>query len=86
MTYAGSKKFPVSIHIYANNRIGLMVDISKIIADMNIDVMSSSTRRGKQGTATLDFTFEVKDVQEMNAVIAKLRQIGSVLGVERAKG
>ena len=41
------------ILIYGNNRIGLLVDITKIFTERKIDVLSVITRTNRQGIATI---------------------------------
>lgn len=40
--------------MYANDRQGLLMDMSKVFTEMNIDVKSMNVRTSKQGTATIE--------------------------------
>jgi GTP pyrophosphokinase len=46
-------KYITEIAIYANNRIGILVDISKIMTEQNLDVLAMNSRVSKQGVATV---------------------------------
>ena len=78
------EKYMAEIQVYANNRTGLLVDISKTLTERNIDVTSMNVRTSKQGTATITISFDISSVEELNKIIEKLRQIESVLDIERS--
>ena len=82
-TSAG-EKYTTEIKIYGNNRTGLLVDISKILTERDIDVTSMNVRTSKQGTATITMSFDISSVDELNRIIDRLRQVESVLDIERS--
>ena len=43
-----------------------------------------NVRTSKQGTATITISFDISSVEELNRIIDKLRQIESVLDIERS--
>ena len=43
-----------------------------------------NVRTSKQGTATITVSFDIPGVEELNRIIDKLRQIESVLDIERS--
>ena len=83
---APMEKYLAEIKIYANNRNGLLADISKALTEKNIDILSMNTRINKQGFATLQTAFEVGSREELNRVIDKIRGIESVIDIERTTG
>ena len=84
---AGDKGlYLAEIMIYCNNRTGLLVDITKIFTERKIDVSSVNSRTSKQGIATIAMSFEVSDKGTLNYLIEKIRQVESVLDVERTTG
>ncbi len=80
------EKYFAEIVIYANNRNGLLADISKALTEKNIDIRSMNTRTSKQGIATLQTSFEIGSREELNRVIEKIRTIDSVIDIERTTG
>ena len=78
------EKYPAEITIYANNRTGLLVDLSKVFTERGIDMTSLNSRVSKQGTASLSVTFEISGTEELNKIIEKLRQIDSIIDIERS--
>lgn len=81
-----SEKYVAEIEIYANNRNGLLADISKTLTEKNINILSMNTRISRQGMATLQTAFEVESREELNRVIEKIRAIESVVDIERTTG
>ncbi len=82
----GSGKFIADITIYANNRNGLLADISKVLTEKNINILSMNTRTSKDDVATLQTSFEISSREELNHVIDKLQTIHSVIDIERTTG
>ncbi len=78
------EKYTTEIKIYGNNRTGLLVDISKILSEKNIDVISMNVRTSRKGTATITMSFDIAGVEELNKIIEKLRQVESILDIERS--
>lgn len=83
---SGSTTYSTEIKVYANNRIGLFVDISKVFTEKQIDITSMNVRTSKQGKATISMSFDIHGVEELNRLIDKIRQIESVLDIERSAG
>ncbi|MCI9143130.1 MAG: bifunctional (p)ppGpp synthetase/guanosine-3',5'-bis(diphosphate) 3'-pyrophosphohydrolase [Lachnospiraceae bacterium] len=82
----GAGKYLAEIKIYANNRNGLLADISKALTEKNIDILSMNTRVSKQGLATLSTSFEIGSRQELIRIIDRIRSIESVVDIERTTG
>lgn len=78
--------YMAEIRIFANNRTGLLVDITKIFTERKIDVNSVNSRTSKQGLATIIFEFEVPGKATLNYLIDKIRQVDSVIDIERSTG
>lgn len=78
--------YTAEIKIYANNRTGVLVDISKVLTENKIDVTSMNVRTSKQGTASISIGFEINGVEQLNEIISKIRNVESVLDIERTAG
>lgn len=85
-TGAAGEKYLAEISIFAHNRNGLLADITKTLTERNIDIHSLNTRTSKQGMATLAISFEIVSRQELTQIMAKLRNIESVVDIERKPG
>ena len=81
-----AEKYMAEIQVYANNRTGLLADLSKIFTERKIDVRSINSRTNKQEKATISMGFEVKSKEELHSLIEKIRQVESVIDVERTTG
>ena len=75
-----------SIKIFANNRPGLLMEVSKVFTENKIDISSINTHTSKQGVVTMELSFVVGGRDELNHVIEKLRQIAGVIDIERTTG
>ena len=78
-----SEKYVADIKIFANDRNGLLADITKAITERNINIMSMNTRTSKQGLATLQVMFEISSREELDRIVDKIRGIESVIDIER---
>ncbi len=83
---SSKERYSTEIQIYANNRIGMFVDISKVFTERQIDITSMNVRTSKQGKATIIMTFDIHGIEELNRLTDKLRQIEGVLDIERTAG
>ena len=80
------KLYMAEIRIFARNRTGLLVDITKILTERKIDVQSISSRMSKQGMATISYEFQVQSRDELRELIEKIRQVDNVIDVQRTSG
>ena len=80
------EKYMAEIQVYANNRTGLLVDLSKIFTERKIDLRSINSRTSKQEKATISMNFEIGSKEELRSLIEKIRQVESVIDVERTTG
>ena len=74
------------IKIFCNDRPGLLVDISKIFTEKDVNINSINSRTSKQGIATIEVTFETRNREELSALVEKLRQIDHVIEIQRTTG
>ena len=78
------EKYTADIKIFANDRKGLLVDVSRMLTEAGLLIHSLNTWTSRQGLATLEVQFEVASTVQLRSVIDKLRSIESVIDVERA--
>ena len=79
-------QYLAELKIYAYDRQGLLMDLSKVFTEAKLDVKSMNVRTSKKGTATLDMGFIVHGRDELHRVIEKLRQLDGVIDIERTAG
>lgn len=78
-----AEEYLAEINIFANNRNGLLVDISKILSDMNISIASLNSRVNKEGIATIDMSFNIHNTGELKVILNKLKGIQGVIDITR---
>jgi GTP pyrophosphokinase len=75
--------FVVTIQIEALDRTKLLRDVTTAISDQGISIVGSSTRSGRDGIATLSFSFELADPTHLDHVIQSVKRVESVYDVYR---
>ena len=76
--------YPVDLLLIAGDRKGLLRDTSSVFSDEGVDVVGVNTASDRnKDRATMRFTVEVKDVAQLDRVLANLRRIPDVLDVWR---
>jgi GTP pyrophosphokinase len=75
--------FVVTIQIEALDRTKLLRDVTTAISDQGISIVGSSTRSGKDGIATLSFSFELADPTHLDHIIQSVKRVESVYDVYR---
>jgi len=82
---AGSK-YSAQITIFCSNRIGLFADVTKILTENNVDILSISSRVNKQGNATIELGFDVAGIEELKRLIGRIQTVPGVLDIQRTAG
>ncbi len=76
--------FKCTLQIYCLNRIGLLADVSSLLANMRIMINDISTRNTKDGRAIVMVTVSVNGVEHLNTLVQKIDKIEGVLSIERS--
>ena len=74
--------FQVDIAVEANDRQGLLRDISEVLSREKLNVIAVNTLT-KKGTAYMRFTMEVGGVQQMQRAMTLIREVTGVFDVQR---
>lgn len=70
--------------VVANDRSGLLRDITTILANEKVNVLSLSSRSDmKQQLATIDMDMEIFDQDSLNRVLNKIKQLPDVIEAKR---
>ena len=72
--------------IHSYNRTGLLVDISKVFTEREIDIITMNSRINKKGVATLTLSFRTRGKDELARLIEKIRQIDGIFDIKRSTG
>ncbi len=81
-----SGEYLAEIRIFCHDRTGLLVDISKVFTGQEISIHGINSSISKQGTATIAVSFTVKNKDQLAALITRIRQVESVIDIERTSG
>lgn len=77
--------FTLTVHIEANDRPGLIRDISNVLANERINVQNMNVRTvDDQQLAIFEMKLEVADISSMNRVLGKVAQIEGVYEAQRS--
>ena len=76
--------FAVDIVVDANDRQGLLRDVSEVLTREKLNVIAVSTQSSKQGTAYMKFTAEIKNIAQLKRTLAALHEVEGVVGARRA--
>ncbi len=77
-------QFQTSFEVIADNRIGLVYDISAILMESRIPIVHSSSRVLKNGNALFECTIVISSMEQLKAVFDKIKKIKNVISVERS--
>jgi GTP pyrophosphokinase len=81
---ADAGNYPVNILIHANDRHGLLSDITRTLSDDKINVIAVNTiTNKKEQSAQMAVTIEIRDLQQLARIMDKISQLRNVLEVSR---
>ncbi|MBQ6013265.1 MAG: bifunctional (p)ppGpp synthetase/guanosine-3',5'-bis(diphosphate) 3'-pyrophosphohydrolase, partial [Firmicutes bacterium] len=75
--------FDAPINIVAEDRKGLVADVSKICEDMDINISGVTMKKDKAGIATIEITLALTSTRDIQKVLARFNQIKGVVDVYR---
>lgn len=79
-------EYNAEIKIYCQDRPGLLVDITKVFTEAGINITAVNSKTSKQGIATISVAFRTKGRGQIIRIIEKIKQIDSVIDIERTTG
>ena len=78
--------FMVKIQVEALDRPHLLSDVTRVLSDHGVNIISGSISTGTDRVATSQFSFEMADPQHLNTLLAAVRKIEGVFDVYRITG
>ena len=78
--------FMVRIQVEALDRQHLLSDVTRVLADHGVNILSGSQATGSDRVAISQFSFEMADPQHLNRLLAAVREIDGVFDVYRVTG
>ncbi len=75
----------LSVRVIANDRNGLLRDVSAVMANEKVNVLAVSSRSDtKRGIATIDMEIELNNVDMLQKILTRLAQLDDVIEAKRA--
>jgi GTP pyrophosphokinase len=79
----GGQLYPVAVSIEAWDRVGLMRDISTLVAEEHVNMGGVRTQEHPDRTVSVFLTLETTGIEQLSRVLNKLESIRGVLSVRR---
>ena len=81
-----TEKFETGIRVFAQDRHGLLMDVTKNLTERGVSILNMNVRTSKQGTVTIELSFSTSGKEELTDVVQKLRAINGIIDIERTAG
>ena len=78
--------FMVKIQVEALDRRNLLSDVTRVLSDHGVNIISGTIATGSDRVSTSQFSFEMADPQHLNTLLAAVRKIDGVFDVYRLTG
>ena len=75
--------YPVNIQVEAWDRVGLMRDITVIVAEEKVNITSLVTRNQIDRTTTMEFTMETQGLAQLSRLLKKIESVKGVIRIVR---
>ncbi|MEZ4501533.1 MAG: bifunctional (p)ppGpp synthetase/guanosine-3',5'-bis(diphosphate) 3'-pyrophosphohydrolase [Dehalococcoidia bacterium] len=76
--------YAATVHVVAWDRVGLLRDLSTMIASQRVNMVGVSTRESDDGTVTTEITLETEGRTQFSSLLGKLESVRGVISVSRA--
>ncbi|MDP3630719.1 MAG: bifunctional (p)ppGpp synthetase/guanosine-3',5'-bis(diphosphate) 3'-pyrophosphohydrolase [Actinomycetota bacterium] len=80
----GASTYQVEIILEALDRTRLLQDVSIVLADTGVNVLSAAVSTDRQGIATMRFLLELGSMDQLTKVLSAVRGVGGVFEARRA--
>ena len=78
--------FMVQIQVEALDRSGLLSDVTRVLTENHVNILSAAVSTGRDRVALSKFVFEMADPSHLDHVLNQVRRIEAVYDVYRIKG
>ncbi|MCL2475210.1 MAG: bifunctional (p)ppGpp synthetase/guanosine-3',5'-bis(diphosphate) 3'-pyrophosphohydrolase [Chloroflexi bacterium] len=75
--------YPASVQVEAWDHVGLVKDVSTVLAEEKINISSMMLKENKDGISTLSLNLETRGVQQLSRLFLKLESIKGIISVTR---
>ena len=78
--------FLVQIQVEAIDRSRLLSDVTRVLSDHHVNILSATVATGRDRVAISRFVFEMAETTHLNTVLAAVRKVDGVYDVYRITG
>lgn len=78
--------YPVQIRVESWDRVGLLSDVTSLVADEGVNIVQSITGGQEDDLSIIRLTVTVEDIEQLNRLFSKLEGVVGVLNVSRVTG
>ncbi|MEK7353799.1 MAG: ACT domain-containing protein, partial [Chloroflexota bacterium] len=75
--------YPVQIQIQAHDRVGLMRDISTLVAEEKINIVAVSLTNNSDGSVSISVSLEASNLAQLSRLLVKVEGIRGVISAAR---
>ena len=76
-------QYPVAARIEAWDRVGLLRDISTVVAEERVNMVGLHTQERDEGVISISVTLETTGIEQLTRLLSKLESVRGVLSVSR---
>ncbi len=80
-----SELYPVAVDIEAWDRVGLLRDISTIVAEEKVNMVAVRTQERDDRTTAISLTLETQGLDQLSRLLSKLETVRGVISVSRSQ-
>jgi GTP pyrophosphokinase len=80
----GNVSYDVDVQLLAEDRKGLLSDISRVCEDMDVRIVGLNAKSGKDNIASITMTLSLTDTGQLEKVLRKFRTVSGVMDAYRA--
>jgi len=78
------EEFKSTLEIVANDRSGLLADVTQQLFNMHIFIHSLNSRETKDGSAVISATITINGLEHLNSIINRLNNIEGIISIKRS--
>lgn len=75
--------YPVNVQVEAWDRVGLMRDITTVVAEEKVNITSLATHNHDDHTVTMHFTMETQGLAQLSRLLKKIESVKGVMRIIR---
>jgi GTP pyrophosphokinase len=83
---APTQTYPIAIRVEAYDRTGLLSDITQVVAENKVNILSATVHVSPDHTAIVVATLQVASVAQLAKVMGRIEQLKDVMSVQRDLG